>query len=501
MTPTAGTPTPRVVSLDVFRGAAIAGMLLVNNPGSWSHIYDPLEHAAWNGWTPTDLIFPFFLFIVGVAMVYSFAKRASRGASRGELMTHVARRALALTLLGWWGASWSPILWPGPEGLGGSSAGAAEAAGGAVEVLGATGASGGTVIAALLLRVGYPLAMLSAVVLLAGTKRAKAWGWALAIGVALFVGSAVALGFTDPLLSRIAGIRIPGVLVRIGVCYLIASAIYLFMPSRRALVTWIVGILVAYAVWMTLVPVPGFGMPDVDRGFPTAATTAGELFSNWAFWIDYHLLGEHTWSVRQLWRDGVLVWSFDPEGVASTLPAVCTVLLGILTGFWMRRDDRTQTEILSGMLVAGCWLCLAGVLWSVWMPINKRLWTSSYTVFTSGMALLCLGVAYHAVDMKGYRTLFEPLRVYGMNAIFAFVASGMMAVALGNVTVSVAGEPDAAGAAAGTTEVSLKAWIYDALLQLPGDERVASFLFALGFVAVWGRITWWMDRRGIYFKI
>jgi len=148
------------------------------------------------------------------------------------------------------------------------------------------------------------------------------------------------------------------------------------------------------------------------------------------------------------------------------------------------------------------------------MPINKRLWTSSYTVFTAGMALLCLGFAYHAVDMKGYRTLFEPLRVYGMNAIFAFVASGMMAAARGNLTVSVAaagaggvdagpapGVTEGAATTAGTTEISLRAWIYDALLQLPGDERVASFLFALGFVAVWGAITWWMDRRGIYFKI
>lgn len=453
-------PPSRVVSLDVFRGATIAGMLLVNNPGSWGSIYDPLEHAAWNGWTPTDLIFPFFLFIVGVSMVYSFAKRAGRGASRGELMGHVARRSLALMLLGWWGASWSPVLWPGDGGIGG---------------------------AAILLRVGYPTAMLAGVVLLAGTRYTKRWAWTLGVGSVLFVAAAIALGFDDPLLARIGGIRIPGVLVRIGVCYLIASAVYLSTSSPRALVGWIVGLLVAYSVWMTLVPVPGFGMPDLERGFPTAATPADELFSNWAFWIDYHVLGDHTWSARQLWRDGTLVWSFDPEGIASTVPAVASVLFGILTGLWMRREDRDRTGILSGMLVAGCWLCLAGVLWSVWMPINKRIWTSSYTVFTAGMALLCLGVAYHALDIRGHRRLFEPFRVYGMNAIFAFVASGMMAVAMGNITV---GEG-----------ISLKAWIYDALLVLPGDERFASFLFAIGFVVVWGAITWWMDRRGIHLKI
>lgn len=459
----------RVVSLDVFRGATIAGMLLVNNPGSWGHIYDPLEHAPWNGWTPTDLIFPFFLFIVGVAMVFSFARRAERGTSGGALMTHVARRSAALVLLGWWGASWSPIVWPSGEVEWG--------------------------VAAVLLRIGYPMALLAAVVLLAGTRRPKPWSAALGIGAVLFVGSAAALGFADPLLGRIAGIRIPGVLVRIGVCYLLAAAIYLATPSRRALATWIAGLLVAYAVWMTMVPVPGFGMPDLSRGFPTDATPPGELFSNWAFWIDYHVLGEHTWSARRLYRDGVLVWSFDPEGVASTVPAVCSVLFGVLTGLWMRREDLDRQRILGGLLVAGCWLCLAGVLWSIWMPINKRIWTSSYTVFTAGMALLCLGVAYHAVDIRGIRRVFEPFRVYGMNAIFAFVASGMMAVALGNITVP-------AGAGAGAAEaVSIQSRIYDALVALPGDERVASLLFALGFVALWGAITWWMDRRGVHLKI
>lgn len=463
-------PPSRVVSLDVFRGATIAGMLLVNNPGSWSHIYDPLEHAAWNGWTPTDLIFPFFLFIVGVAMVFSFDRRTARGASRGALMGHVARRAAALALLGWWGASWSPILWPrgGVEGA----------------------------VAGVLLRVGYPVALLAAVVLLAGTRRPKVWGVALGAGLAAFVGSAVALGFSDPLLTRIAGIRIPGVLVRIAVCYLLASAIYLTTPSRRALVAWIVGLLLAYAVFMTLVPVPGFGMPDLSRGFPTDATPLDELFSNWAFWIDHHLLGEHTWSARRLYRNGALVWSFDPEGIVSTMPAVCSVLFGVLTGLWIARDDRDPGRILGGLLVAGCWLCLVGVLWSIWMPMNKRLWTSSYTVFTAGMALLCLGVAYHAIDIRGIRRPFEVFRAYGMNAIFAFVASGMMAVALGSITV--AGPTDASGA---PTTVSVQARIYQALGALPGDERFASLLFALGFVALWAGITGWLDRRGVYFKV
>ncbi|HSR40803.1 MAG TPA: DUF5009 domain-containing protein, partial [Longimicrobiales bacterium] len=319
--------SPRVESLDVFRGAAIAGMLLVNNPGSWAHIYDPLEHAAWNGWTFTDLIFPFFLFIVGVAMMYSFPKRRERGASRRGLLGHVARRALALMILGWWGGSWTPLLWPGSE-----------------SVLARPGAEGAAVAAAVLLRVAYPVLVLAAVVLLAGTKHPRRWRAALGVAVGLFIVSGTVLDFADPLFDQLAGIRIPGVLVRIGVCYLLASVIYFLTPSPRLLVRWIAVLLIAYAVWMTLVPVPGYGMPDLDRAFPTLETPPDELFSNWAFFIDHHVFGAHTWSQRQLvGPDGRLVWSFDPEGLISTIPATCTVLFGVLTGLWMRRSDRTES--------------------------------------------------------------------------------------------------------------------------------------------------------------
>src|SRR3954464_11864055 len=90
----------RLVSLDVFRGLTIAGMVLVNNPGDWSHVYWPLEHAEWNGWTPTDLVFPFFLFIVGVSMVLSFASRRARGATQGKLLLHAVKRSAIIFGLG-----------------------------------------------------------------------------------------------------------------------------------------------------------------------------------------------------------------------------------------------------------------------------------------------------------------------------------------------------------------------------------------------------------------
>ena len=256
-------------------------------------------------------------------------------------------------------------------------------------------------------------------------------------------------------------------------------------------------LLVGYTVLMVHVPIPGFGVPDLSRGFPTAVTPPGELFSNWAFWIDFHLLGDHTWSARQLYDEtGRLIWSFDPEGIISTLPAVASVLFGVLTGQWLT-GARPRRDILVGLMVGGSWLVLVGWLWSAWMPINKRIWTSSYTVFTAGVALLCLGVIYHAVDSEepgivavpgALLRSFEP---YGRNAILAFVGSGMMAITLGRIRV---------GDGAGGTQ-SFQSAAFEWLQVLPGDERVASLAWALGFVGVWAAITWALDRRGLYLKV
>lgn len=447
----------RLDSLDALRGLTIAAMLLVNNPGSWSHIYWPLEHAAWNGWTLTDLVFPFFLFMVGISMMYSFPKRLEKGSTRSELFIHVVRRAAALMLLGYWGASWSRIFWTGSE---------------AIEAM------------SIALRIGFVVTMTSAIVLLAGTRFAKRWWRQLAGGIILFLVGAIASGFEDPLLTRIAGLRIPGVLVRIAWCYLLASAIYFVTPSRASIIKWIIGLLSVYAVWMLWIPIPGFGMPDLSMGFPNADTPVGELFSNWAYFIDYHVLGSHTWSVRQL-RDasGVLIWSFDPEGLISSIPATASVLFGILAGQWLRRADTDEKQKLNGLFVAAGWLMLAGLVASIWMPINKRLWTSSYTIFTAGMALASLAILYHAIDMKGQKRWARPFISYGRNAIFAFVASGMMATSLALIRVG---------------DSSLKAAIYGAL---PGSPEFASFIFGISFVSIWAEVAWLMDRRSIYMKV
>ena len=451
-------PSKRLDSLDALRGLTIAAMLLVNNPGSWSFIYWPLEHAAWNGWTFTDLVFPFFLFMVGIAMMFSFPKRLAQGASRAELFGHVARRSAALMLLGYWGSTWTGVFWTNLEVLN---------------------------MGAILHRIGYVGGMLGAVVLLAGTQNSKRWWGIFGAGVLLFVTGLALNGFVDPLFSRILGIRIPGVLVRIAWCYFLASGIYFLTPSPSAILKWTFGLLAVYAVWMQLIPIPGFGMPDLSRGFPTLDTPLNELFSNWAFYIDYHVLGSHTWSARQL-RDAndLLIWSFDPEGFISTISATCSVLLGILAGQWLTKHGKDASVALNGTFVTAGWLLGLGLVMSIWIPINKNLWTSSYTVFTAGMALMTLSVLFHALDIKGFKNWAYPFVAYGRNAIFAFVASGMMASAMGLITMS--------------DGTSLKAFLYG---SMPGSPEFASFLFGILFVTFWAVIAIVLDRRKIYFKV
>ncbi len=276
----------RLISLDAFRGATIAGMILVNNPGSWSYVYGPLRHAEWHGWTPTDFIFPFFLFIVGVAMPISFGKRLARGDSRKELMKHVVRRSLILFGLG--------------------------------------------------------------------------------LFMALF-----------PKFSNWDTLRIMGVLQRIAVVYLIASALYLMLEKRGR---WVAlgALLFGYWAVMTLIPVPGFGAGDLSAE------------GNLGAFLDRLILGQD-----HLWRQD----PWDPEGLLSTLPAVGTTLLGIFTGEWIV-SDRSNQQKVRGLLAASVAALVIGSLWDLLFPINKNLWTSSYVVFMGGMGGLIFGFFYWAIDLR-----------------------------------------------------------------------------------------------------
>jgi predicted acyltransferase len=395
-----------MVSLDVFRGLTIAAMILVNNPGSWAHIYWPLEHAEWNGWTPTDLIFPFFLFIVGVSMVLSFVARAERNATRASLALHVLLRSAIIFAVG---------------------------------------------------------------MFLAGFPR-----------------------------FHLATIRIPGVLQRIAVCYLFAGLIVLAsglvpeLAARRAdgseraariapVVAVILVLLVGYWALMTFVPVPGYGVGQLDPE------------GNLGAYLDRRVMPSHLWSQSKTW---------DPEGILSTLPAIATVLIGSLVGIWLRsprlgskQAARTPQQKTLGLLIAGAAGLVLGELLHPFFPINKNLWTSTYVIFTGGFAMVLLALCYWLVDIKGWRRWATPFVVYGTNALAVFTLSGLLAKASIVFRVTVA---DASGA---VRQVSWHSYVYGRFFAPLASPINASLLFAIFYILLWLGLMWILYSRRIFIKI
>jgi predicted acyltransferase len=362
----------RLVSLDAFRGLTIAGMILVNNPGSWSHVFPPLRHAPWHGWTPTDLVFPFFLFIVGVAMTFSLGKRLA-DQSTGPVHRKILRRA------------------------------------------------------AILFALGLLLAL-----------------------------------FPDFDFDRL---RIVGVLQRIAVVYAVVALLVVHTtPRAQAIIT--VLILVGYHAAMLLIPVPGHGAGVL--------TPEGNL----AAWVDQLL------TPGRLWKG-----TWDPEGLLSTIPAVGTALMGVLCGYRLRASgDQRMTG--GGMFVAGWALIVAGLLWGIWFPINKNLWSSSYVVFTAGAALQLFGVCWWLIEVRGKRRWFAPAIVLGMNPITAYVLSGLAVRVLLRIEVG-----------SGEAAVNLKTWTYRELLAswLPPTE--ASLAWALAWLGIWIGLMWILYRAKIFIRI
>lgn len=393
MTPAPHPPMPRptsarLASLDAFRGFTIAAMLLVNNPGDWGHLYAQLAHAKWNGWTFTDCIFPFFLFISGVSMALSLGRLSAAGADRGALLRKLGVRACMVFLIGF-ALNWYPYF-------------------------------------------------------------------------------------------NLETVRIPGVLQRIALCTLLAAPVVVFCNWRQQCV-WIVGLLGMYSVAMLYVPVP-----DAAGIVAAGALEPGRDFG--AF-IDRSLLSGHLWVSSKTW---------DPEGLVSTVPAVCSLLLGVLCGQWTDRDmplaDKTVWMLLAGLV------CLAAgsTLDATWMPINKSLWTVSFCVWMTGWALLAFAGFYWLLDANPSAALrgqlarwCQPFTVYGMNALFIFALSGVVAKTLGWIR----------WAQDGGQVVSLKAWLFAPLQGLPLAPVDASLLFAVLFNACMLGIAWWMWHKRWFVKV
>lgn len=405
---------PRLMSLDAFRGATIVGMILVNNPGSWAKgmRYAPLDHAEWHGLTPTDWIFPFFLFIVGVAIPFSQSKR--QGATE-SLIPGILRRS------------------------------------------------------AILFGLGILLGLIP-------------YSWTTGI-------------------FNIQNIRIPGVLQRIALCYLVAAILALYVGWRGMIVAGLVCLAIYTAIMF------GVNVPNYGRGVL-------EKEGNAAGYIDGLVFGKHLYvkpspaeeiaKFRALEtekgandpaviaeRNKLRFTYFDPEGLVSTLPAIATVICGWFVGTWLR-TTRSHGDKLAAIFSFGVFAMIVGaILDRVFMPINKSIWTPSYVFYTAGLACLGFGVSYWIIDALGYRRWATPLVACGMNAITIFFLAG----AIGRLmNAKFIGSSD--------SKVGLKTWLYGNLFQPMFDSPLnESLAWALVFVAFFIAIAMVMHKLRIYIKV
>jgi predicted acyltransferase len=374
----------RLSSLDAFRGFTIAAMVLVNNPGDWSHLYSQLEHAKWNGWTFTDTIFPFFLFIGGVSMALSLGRLAASGANKPQLLIKLAKRACLIFLIGF-----------------------------------------------LLNLIPY---------------------------------------------FNVDKVRIPGVLQRIALCTLLAAPIVVYCGWRLQLAL-IAALLTLYSALMLFYPVPGIGAGVLEPG------------KDFGAYVDRMFLSGHMWVQTTTW---------DPEGLFTTIPALCSQLLGVLAGrFLLSKLSRTEQTVW--LLLAGLLLLWLGVIGdAILMPINKSLWTPSYCFLMTGWALLIFSAFFWLLDVNPHGAVREaaarwttPLRIYGMNALFIFAFSGLVAKMFGFIKLA---QPDGGNVSLGRT-------LYAPIRELPIGAVNTSVLYALLFNAGMFALAWAMWRRKWFVKV
>lgn len=464
--PSAARPE-RLASLDVFRGIVMAGMILVNNPGSAAR-FSPLGHASWNGWTPTDLVFPSFLFIVGVAMTFSFDRRLAQGGGRLRLFEQVVRRTIILFLLGMvFGLT--PMGFPnwrliGPYIL-------------MIAGIGLTFADEPLF--------GWPRAPLARI--------RKTLGWALCAGAILYF-------IIDFGCFQASRIRVPGVLQRIAICYFCASLILMYCGVRGR-VLWTAALLLGYWAIIKHVHPPA--------GYAADVVGPEGLLHNW---IDERLLGAHVYARERP----------DPEGLLSTVPAVATTLLGVLAGNWLHAR-RGKTDATAGLFFAANVAIVLGLWMSLSTPVNKKLWTSSYVLLAGGIATHGLAMCFWLVDVKGRRRWSAPFMVFGTNAIAVYVASGFVARLLdlwklpsadGRTLLSGVGllslikawshqtlHPLVTPAVLGAKPIAVKAWLYQALFASWTGPRLSSLLYALAYVLLWLVLMTPLYRRRLYIKV
>ncbi|MDB9439746.1 acyltransferase family protein [Dolichospermum lemmermannii CS-548] len=375
----------RLSSLDVFRGITIAAMILANMAGVADDVYRPLSHSEWHGCTPTDLIFPCFLFIVGVAMTFSLAKYTAENKPTKAVYLRILRRTAILFILG---------------------------------------------------------------LVLNGFWNQGVWTFDL------------------------SSIRLMGVLQRIALTYLFASLIVLKLPRKSQ---WLVagGLLIAYWLTMMYIPVPDYGAGVLTRE------------GNFGAFIDRLIIPK-----AHLYKGDGFNFLGDPEGLFSTIPAIVSVLAGYFTGEWIKDKKQATSQTSMDLVLFGLCCLVIAIIWDVSFPINKKIWTSSYVLFTTGWALMLLAACYELIEVRLIKRWSKPFEIMGLNAIALFVAS----VFLIKITAKTQ-------LATGETAVSIYNWIYQNIFASWAGNFNGSFLFALVTLLFWYGVAVLMYQKRWFIKV
>ncbi len=391
----------RILSIDLFRGLTIALMIVVNNPGTWAHIYPPFEHAEWFGITPTDWVFPFFLFIVGTSIALAYDKRPT---NNWKTYKRIFSRTIKLLLLGWFLAGFK-IKWP---------------------------------------------------------------------------------FFTD-----LHYLRIPGVLVRIGIVFFFSALLFLLFKYIRAKAGfgWGLGFLIAVFLlieagyWYVMIGKDELAGGNVTELIEKKLNKNDNLVSQ----IDRKILGvNHMWYHWEPDEGKRVRGNYDPEGLLSTLPSIATAILGIFLGLILLYVGNPFKRMIWFVILGGILMGLA-YLWEPWFPFSKKLWTSTYVLYTGGLAFLIFALLYFVTEFTHWTSWTYPFVAMGMNAIAVFFLNGFIAKIFYRAKIN--GQ-------------SVHAWLYNHTWgSWIAKPETASLMYALTVLTFYILLSVYLYRKKIFFKV
>lgn len=419
----------RLISLDVFRGLTILLMTIVNNPGSWSAIYPPLLHSEWHGCTPTDLVFPFFIFIMGVAVSFAMPTKTFDSTTFNKILV----RSLRMFCLGIFFNFFAKIQLFGLEGI-------------------------PLLIGRLIITIAVGYALMGNF----SSKVKNILAFSI-LFIYLFLAYSGIEAYQD--------VRLPGVLQRIAIVYFAVSLLYLKSNQRTQILVASL-LLLGYWAVMALIPVPGIGEANFDKG------------TNLASWIDSILLKGHMYR-------GTVTW--DPEGILSTIPSIATGIIGLLIGQLLHRSI-PKIEIAKKMAITGIALIIVAQIWSIVFPINKSLWTSTYVLYTAGLATVCLALLYYLIDTLNLKKGIKLFLIWGVNPMIVFFFSQIIPQGLVMIQFKNPHNPD--------QQINLLDYLYSfGIAPFFSNPMTASLAGALTYVAIWTFILWIFYKNKLIFKV